>query len=54
VNGKKVGEHKGGSDPLSFNVTPYLNKAGEQEIVMCEEALWLMPKNLLPKSILGM
>jgi hypothetical protein len=34
VNGKKVGEHKGGSDPFSFNITSYLKKAGEQEIVM--------------------
>ncbi len=34
VNGKKVGEHKGGSDPFSFNITPYLNKNGEQQIVM--------------------
>jgi beta-galactosidase/beta-glucuronidase len=34
VNGKKVGEHKGGSDPFSFNITPYLNKSGEQQIVM--------------------
>jgi hypothetical protein len=33
VNGKKVGEHKGGSDPFSFNITPYL-KNGEQQIVM--------------------
>lgn len=34
VNGKKIGEHKGGSDPFSFNITPYLNKKGEQQIVM--------------------
>lgn len=34
VNGKKVGEHKGGSDPFSFNLTPFLTKKGEQEIVM--------------------
>lgn len=34
INGKKVGEHKGGSDPFSFNITPYLNKSGEQQIVM--------------------
>ncbi|WP_205573227.1 glycoside hydrolase family 2 protein [Flavisolibacter nicotianae] len=34
VNGKKVGEHKGGSDPFSFNITPYLKKKGEQEIVL--------------------
>jgi len=34
VNGKKVGEHKGGSDPFSFNISPYLNKTGEQQIVL--------------------
>lgn len=34
VNGKKVGEHKGGSDPFSFNITSYLNKTGEQKISM--------------------
>ncbi len=34
INGKKVGEHKGGSDPFSYNITPYLNKRGEQQIVL--------------------
>lgn len=34
VNGKKVGEHQGGNDPFSFNITPFLTKKGEQEIVM--------------------
>lgn len=34
VNGKKAGEHKGGSDPFQFNITPYLNKNGKQEIVL--------------------
>ena len=32
VNGYYVGEHKGGYDPFSFNVTPYLNKSGQQTI----------------------
>jgi Beta-galactosidase/beta-glucuronidase len=35
VNGKKAGSHKGGSDPFSFNITPYLKKSGEQEIRLC-------------------
>ena len=32
VNDRCVGEHKGGYDPFSFNITPYLNKAGKQVI----------------------
>lgn len=36
VNGKKVGEHKGGSDPFSFDITEFLKK-GEQKI---ELAVW--------------
>ncbi|RYY10660.1 MAG: beta-galactosidase, partial [Chitinophagaceae bacterium] len=34
VNGKRVGGHKGGSDPFSFNISPFLKKSGDQEIVM--------------------
>ncbi len=34
VNGKKVGEHKGGSDPFSFNITPFLKESGEQQIML--------------------
>jgi len=34
VNGHKVGEHKGGSEPFSFNITPFLNKTGQQQLVM--------------------
>ncbi len=34
VNGKKVGEHEGGYDPFSFNITPFLNKGSKQEIVL--------------------
>ncbi|MBA9078623.1 glycoside hydrolase family 2 protein [Rufibacter quisquiliarum] len=33
LNGKKVGEHKGGSDPFWFDVTKYLRK-GNQELVV--------------------
>ena len=32
VNGTLVGEHKGGYDPFSFDVTPYLKKSGKQNI----------------------
>ena len=34
VNGHKAGEHKGGSDPFTFNITPFLNRTGKQQIVM--------------------
>ena len=32
VNGYYVGEHKGGYDPFSFNVTPYLRNSGSQTL----------------------
>src|SRR5262245_22931019 len=34
VNGKKVGEHRGGYDPFSFDVTDALKKSGDQEVVV--------------------
>lgn len=34
INGKKAGEHKGGFVPFSFDITPYLKKSGEQQIVV--------------------
>lgn len=34
VNGKKVGEHTGGYDPFTFDITPFLQKGLEQEIVV--------------------
>lgn len=33
LNDKKVGGHKGGSDPFTFDITPYLKK-GTQELVL--------------------
>lgn len=34
VNGKKVGTHRGGYDPFTFDITEALNDIGEQEIVL--------------------
>jgi beta-galactosidase/beta-glucuronidase len=34
VNGKSVGEHRGGYDAFSFDVTEHLKKTGEQEVVV--------------------
>ena len=32
VNDQQVGEHKGGYDPFSFDITPYLKKSGKQTL----------------------
>ena len=32
VNDQQVGEHKGGYDPFSFDITPYLKKSGKQTV----------------------
>ncbi|HLT89251.1 MAG TPA: glycoside hydrolase family 2 TIM barrel-domain containing protein [Sphingobacterium sp.] len=37
INGQKVGRHQGGFTPFSFDISAYLNKFGEQEIVV---AVW--------------
>ena len=34
VNGKKAGTHQGGYDPFSFDITPFLNKKGDQQIAV--------------------
>src|SRR3546814_17725672 len=36
VNGAVVGSHMGGSDPFSFDITPYL-RAGANDLVRSEE-----------------
>ncbi len=37
VNGQKVGEHRGGYDPFTFDITSALKPGGEQELVV---AVW--------------
>ena len=32
VNDQQVGEHRGGYDPFSFDITPYLKKSGKQTV----------------------
>ena len=32
VNNQQVGEHRGGYDPFSFDITPYLKKSGKQTV----------------------
>lgn len=34
VNGSSVGVHKGGYDPFSYDITPYLNPSGSQELIV--------------------
>jgi len=34
INGKKVGSHRGGYDPFTFDITDALNDGGAQEIVL--------------------
>lgn len=34
VNGQLVGEHKGGYDPFTYDITPYIKKSGKQTITV--------------------
>jgi hypothetical protein len=34
VNGKRVGVHRGGYDPFSYDITPYLAAKGPQELIV--------------------
>ena len=34
VNGELVGEHKGGYDPFTYDITPYIKKSGKQTITV--------------------
>lgn len=34
INGVKVGSHKGGYDPFSFDISPFIKEDGEQQLVV--------------------
>lgn len=34
INGKPAGDHRGGYDPFTFDITPFLKRSGPQEIVV--------------------
>ncbi len=34
INGKSVGIHRGGYDPFSYDITPYLKQSGPQDIIV--------------------
>ena len=34
INGKEIGMHRGGYDPFTFDISPYLDERGVQEIVI--------------------
>jgi hypothetical protein len=34
INGRTAGDHKGGYDPFSYDITPLLNGAGPQELIV--------------------
>jgi hypothetical protein len=34
INGQSVGLHKGGYDPFSYDITPYLSGSGAQELIV--------------------
>ena len=34
VNGQSVGEHKGGYDPFTYDITPFLKKSGKQTLTV--------------------
>ncbi len=34
INGSEIGKHRGGYDPFSFDISPYLDERGVQEIVV--------------------
>jgi len=34
INGKSIGVHKGGYDPVTYDITPFLNGSGPQELIV--------------------
>lgn len=57
INGEKIGQHRGGYDPFSFDVTPYLKK-GKNKLHVCvwdatENQSQAIGKQIMPENRQG-
>lgn len=57
INGEKIGQHRGGYDPFSFDITPHLKK-GKNELHVCvwdatENQSQAIGKQIMPENRVG-